>query len=198
MQVREAAAAIVTVTLLVSGCSSGSENGEVEIGEEVTELAEPTEEATDATEGAEGSAEAVSVEVAGLPIGGGEIVFDAALGAPQTQCASVNTTGFDLVEGVVVVIEAFAVPDQFAVSAGACGSAPPCLEGFQFTAGGSSCEVPVTWNGEPPEEGAALVASDSTVTCEDQTLCDGALEQMQASGVQSLSLIVFPAEETSE
>jgi hypothetical protein len=195
MTLVDATVALAVSALLLVGCGSTAPDGsEGEAAEEVTEFADPAEEDTGAADAPEDGDVAASVELPGLPVGGNEVVFQ----EPSTQCASVNTTNFDLPEGVRIAITRFDVPPEFAVSSGACGSAPPCLSGHAFVAGGSSCEVAVTWNGAVPGDGAALVAGAATATCDTEALCGEVLAGIQGAAGGAIQLVVLsPEEETT-
>ena len=189
------------LVLLLPGCAGSTDEAGPEPEPEVTTFVDPTPEATEATQataadpgGGEGN-DAVSVELPGLPIGGGGAVFSEP-GVPQ--CLSVNLTGDPLPAGVGVVIEEFTVPHPFALSADLCGDAPPCLGGPVLDpVEGGSCEVAVEWTGEDGTSGSLGVAQ-ATGRCEDPAACASAAEIVAAAAPQSLPLTLQPAEPEPE
>jgi hypothetical protein len=191
---RIAAALAVLLLALLTGCASDS--GDNELGEEVTQGADPGEEPTGPEEPNDPGPNAVAVELPGVPVGGSGAVFF----APETQCVDVNLTGITLPEGVTIVITGFTVPGQFTIDPGQCGDAAPCLTGHVFSSAGLGCQVAVTWTGEPVDSGSVeLGVSSATVTCADESLCQDAVAAVQAAGLQTITLSVqFTEDSPSE
>lgn len=182
--------ALLALVLLL-GCSPG-EDDDVSPGAEVSDFDDPeVEPGVDPGGEPNQGSQAVSVELPGLPIGGSEVVFE----EPSTQCANVNISGEPLPPGVQIVVGSFAVPVQFAISAGACGDSPSCLGGHQFTSDSGGCNVALTWTGEPLEEGniTFLAVNAAVLSCGAESGCADALANFEAIGVQTIDVVVpFP------
>jgi hypothetical protein len=187
------------LALLLLGCSASTDGSGPQPGEEMTTFGDPTPEATGAA-GPTGTAEepvadpgadAVAVELPGLPIGGGGAVFS----EPNVpQCLDVNLTGDPLPAGVAVVIEEFAVPAPFSLSDDLCGDAPPCLGGHVLSSsGGGSCEVAVEWTGQEGASGSLGVRL-ARGSCEDPDACAAAADLVAAAAPQTLALTLQPSE----
>lgn len=190
---RRALALILSLLIWVAGCAPGNEDADPVADEAVTDAAEPAAEETAAAENEEeggGEAEAVAVELPGLPIGGEGAFFT----EPSTQCVSVNLTGDALPEGVWVTVTGFSAPGPFTVFGGSCGlGLTGCLDGAELTASSGPCEVAVTWDGSG--ESGSLGVSSARARCETEERCAEALEIVSAAAPQEIGLTVQPPEE---
>ena len=181
-----------------AGCSGGSSpsavSGEPE-GSEVFETEAPAPEDTGATQIVPTGGEEVSVELPGLPVGGGASEVSEAL-----QCAPVSWSGpSDFPEGLVITITAvsFDPAEAFALSSETC-AAEPCLDSsFELTPDTESCEVPVTWTDAPSDFGSMSVAGSASCPPEHAVECQAFLAGL---GSGSIQLVARPGdeEETSD
>ena len=145
------AAALASILLLLGGaaCGGGSEESSSADSSDSFDADAPEAEDPNAQEAPdESGAEAVAVELPGLPIGGNtEVVSD------TLQCVDVGwTEPPDLPDwiGITVTGVTFTPAEAFARVPESCpGGAPPCLgAGFQLT-GDERCYVAVAFTGEP-------------------------------------------------
>ena len=189
---RIAAVAAILFLGLLGGCATGSDD--TEPGAEQSEFTDPVEESSGFEEEDDPGPNPVSVELPGLPVGGPGAAFSGP--APETQCVDVNLTGLTLSDGVGIQIAGFTVAEQFTVDAGQCPDAPPCLGGHVFTSEGIGCQVAVTWTGAPVDTGSVeLGVSSATAVCDQESWCQEAFADVQAAGLQTITLTVFPSEE---
>jgi hypothetical protein len=144
-----------------SGDSAAEDDGSVDDSTPEAE-GEGTEEGSDG-----GGAEAVSVTLPGLPVGGNHSVE-----SPTLQCADVGwTTPPDFPDGTEIKITGigFGPEESFELSSESCpGDAPACLsDDFRLT-GESRCSVAVAWTGEGPgtDDGGWLSLSSGEIFCE--------------------------------
>lgn len=182
---RTATMIAMLAVLLTPGCSGGVGTPAASPGEEITTPTRPSREAADpGQETEQNGSQETSVELPGLPIGGSQIEFT----EPHTRCADVSLTGEPLPQGIRVRIRQFDVPRQFSVSSEACGSAPPCL-GADLPEEGS-CQVAVTWNGEPLAEGqsASLAVRSAEATCAEQAPCERARAIVAEAAPQAIGI----------
>jgi hypothetical protein len=143
-----------------SGDSATEDDGSVDDSTPQAE-GEGTEEGSDG-----GGAEAVSVRLPGLPVGGNHSVESSTL-----QCADVGwTTPPNLPEWVEIKVTGVGLSprESFALSSESCpGAAPPCLsDDFRLT-GQSRCSVAVAWTGEGPgtDGGGRLSLTSGEIVC---------------------------------
>jgi len=175
--------------VLVASCAGASPDPAEGADEaEQTAFSEPPPEtATVEPEGSGGAnGRPVAIQLPGLPIGGETVAFT----APSTLCASIRVSGDPLPDGVQVVVRGFGVPPQFAVTPASCGG-PSCLSGAPLSPDVGSCQVAVTWSGEPVEGGQAeLEVTRAWAFCSDETLCRAAAETVARTGRQTVLLTV--------
>ncbi|MFI5610913.1 hypothetical protein [Amycolatopsis sp. NPDC051903] len=106
-----------------------------------------------------------SVQLAGLPIGGGND------GQGKDDCVGVSLLDSAVPEGAAIVVgQVDAGPgDVVTTAGGSCDSAPPCAS-YTFTSQANACSVAITWR-KPGDDG--WLAMRGTVTCGgDQSACD--------------------------
>jgi hypothetical protein len=117
-----------------------------------------------------------SVQLAGLPIGGGSA---SVVGDAWCQLLSWNA---DLPSGVTIDVDAVRLQEQGAqLLPGGCDSTPSCV-GTVIDAGSPTCAVLV--KPDPPETPSVTVQLDGTLRCPDEQTCD----DLRASGGGSFSI----------
>lgn len=115
----------------------------------------------------------VSIEVAGLPIGGNA---EADPGDPTVRCASVSWTGPpDLPDEVVLELTDFGLDPIGAYEVGedgCTGILPPCLSNPGALNAGGQCGVTVRQVAASPDGTGALSLQQGAVACAEQAVCD--------------------------
>lgn len=125
----------------------------------------PEEESLEPEQPAAGGGEGISIELAGLPVGGGE-----AIDLDGTWC-QVLFWGETLPVGVVLEITAVEVGEPGGTLQGAgCSDAPPCVGVTISSEQQGGCAVTIT----PPSPDVELVRVrlDGVLRCPDQATCD--------------------------
>jgi hypothetical protein len=184
MKVVYAVAGLVLVMGCAPGATGGGDEPGAEAGTQTSPLQEDTTPPEDAGDGGSGGqADAVSVDLPGLPVGGNGAVFSA--DAP-TQCVDVSWTGPPLPQGAGLRITDIHVPPEFTWDPTPCTDAPCVGGGFLITSQTGGCTVVVTWTGQPLSDPAGSVLSaDGQAFCVDQATCDGIRRAADDTNAQS-------------
>jgi hypothetical protein len=138
----------------------------------------------------DGGSDQASVDLPGLPIGGGASFEDS-----TSACATIAWNNENTLDGVVVTITDLTYPDGVSLDTSVSCDGPPCLGADSFTADQLSCTVGLTWDGTPPTTDPEQIVANGTATCDSQDLCDQ-LEAASSSFANSSS-IQFPAGDES-
>ena len=173
---RRLAALVLALALAVAaGCSGPGSGGSADSSQGAGDSgqagaatedsgAAPQTESSGAETAASGGQGGVSVELAGLPVGGGS-----ASDLDGAWCQALFWGG-QLPDGVKLTIDAVQVADAGAtLQPVGCENVPPCV-GASITIGQSGCAVVLT--PPSPEPASVKVRLDGTLTCPDQATCD--------------------------
>lgn len=182
------------LAMILAGCGQDEPTPE---GDDLSNLettgAPPTETITQETP--QPTDETISIEVAGLPIGGGADVVE----GTDVQCADVTWVGASIPAGVEVQVTevGFDPEDAFVLSDLPCPiDVPACFEAtHRFTSDGGRCSVAVTPTGQPTGDDPRLWLTAGVVTCrtDQQTSCQEFYESVKNAEPQSIGLVaVFP------
>ena len=194
---RTLAGVIGALLLVAAGCGGATEESSTDTSSEI-ETEAPETESTEGTEEAEeGGANAVAVELPGLPIGGGSTVVSATL-----QCVDVSWSGPpDLPPGwgITVTGVGFDPASDFALSGETCPTGtPPCTASGVLLTSDGGCHVAVTWT-QPNTDGGEIGFTRGIVTCppDRAPACESFLGEVESEGAQTIPLEPSPEPEVS-
>ncbi|QRP43302.1 hypothetical protein [Amycolatopsis sp. FDAARGOS 1241] len=171
MSLRHWTGAFMGAALLALATACGASGpGGPDSGDTAGTQAAQTTDSNPATEGMgteapRSSERSGSIQLAGLPIGGGNDERG------KDDCVGVSLLSSDVPEGAAVVVgQVDAGPGNVVTTAGgSCDSAPPCAS-YTFTSQANACSVAITWQ-KPGDDG--WLAMRGTVACTgDQSACD--------------------------
>lgn len=183
-------AAFSLASVLASCGGGGGPSSDLDDSGEVTiSTGEPPEETATAEAAEPDSGEEASLELPGLPIGGGQAIRDA---TARLQCATLAWNGppETIPDGFAVFVTDIGLDpsEAFTQSNEGCppeiDSNPPCLDGsFYFSSNSGSCTVLVAETGEPTGDSPHLVADGKVVCPVDRSAeCSDFAGDVQAEG----------------
>jgi hypothetical protein len=185
--------AVVLATLLLlfgtAGCGGGSESGSSTDDSGSVDADAPEAEDPGAEEAPDSSgADAVAVDLPGLPIGG---QFEPT--SSTVQCVDVVWSGPpEVPDGIGITITGVALPEGYAQSSESCPSGTQsCLGGgFQLTNDGN-CSVAVAFTGEPIGAEPSMSFSSGRINCPPNRVeqCQDFKAEVESSGPQPIELL---------